>query len=252
MARTRTEQLAGGGGSPPRRRGRKWGRQRWWLWAGIASLLVGGVLGALLVSDLTSRTPGSLQLPAAGPGTSTATIAAGPASGRWSVGPGSEVEYRVHEVLFGIHHTAVGRTSAVSGGMVVSGRRVVAADFSVEMGKVRSHQAGRNVAWRDFIMYTARYPQARFRLTRPITLPGVPAVGKVVRVPATGELTLRGVTRTVQLTLSAERTSTSTIDVDTDLTVVFRQWRIPNPSFAITKVANHGTLEVLLHLRRGG
>lgn len=216
------------------------------MWAGLASLLLGGVFGVLLILDLTSPTPGRLALPrVAG---ASRSLTAGPVTGTWSVAPGSQVGYRVHEILFGLSHTAVGRGKDVSGGITLSGSRVVAADFTVRMKSVQTNQAGRQVMWNRYIMKTGAHPQSRFHLTQPIPLHGVPPVGKVVSAHATGQLTLRGVTRVVHFTIKGERVSPATIDLRAEIPIRFARWKIPDPSFAITKVAPSGTLEVLLHL----
>lgn len=222
--------------------------RRWWLVLGVLFVAVGLVFAAFLVKDLTSPTPARLTLPrAAGTG---GAVVAGPVSGTWSVGKGSEVGYRVHEILFGLSHTAVGRTGEVSGGITMSGTRVVAAAFTVDMASVETDQAGREVMWRNYIMNTGAYPQARFRLTRPIALGSVPTPGKVVTVHASGDLTMRGVTRAIRFRIRGERVSASTIDLDAEIPITFKEWNIPNPSFAVAKVGRTGTLEVLLHLNR--
>lgn len=237
---------------PPRRsrRRRAAGRTRWWLWAGIGSAAAALVFAVLLVLDLTSPTPAALSLPQVTG--SRSTLAAGALSGRWSVTSGSQVGYRVHEVLFGFGHVAVGRTKRVSGAMAVSGDRVVAADFTAQMASVQSGVAGRDVAWRDFIMNTGKYPRATFRLTRAIDLGHLPTTGEVVHEEAVGDLTLRGVTRLIRFPIAGERLAGGTIDLQAAIPIRFSEWHIPNPSFAITKVSNSGTMEVLLHLDRYG
>ncbi len=224
---------------------------RWWLWAGLASAAMAVLFAVLIATDLTASAPRRLALPKlAGPGVASPSnaAAAGPVSGSWTVGPGSQAGYRVHEVLFGLHHTAVGRTAKVSGGITISGSEVVAANFTVQMGSVLSDQTGRNVMWQRFIMDTRTYPQSHFRLTRPIQLGSVPPIGKVVTARAAGQLTMRGLTRTVVFSIRGERVSASEIDLNAAVPIVFAEWKIPNPSFAIAKVGTAGTLEVLLRL----
>ena len=218
------------------------------MWVGLGWALLGIALVAFIVQDLLSPTPGRLSLPRG----AVSDVAAGPLSGTWTVGSGSEVGYRVHEVLFGLSHTAVGRTHRVAGTMTFSGSELVAADFRVQMASVLTNQAGREVMWRDYIMNTGAYPLASFQLSQPIRLATLPPVGKVVPVVATGRLTMRGVTRVVHFTIRGERVSAAAIDLNAEIPIVFREWKIPNPSFAITKVSNTGTLEVLLHLSRSG
>lgn len=210
----------------------------------VAALLIGGPY--FFFNVIESNTPSRLQLPAA-TGASAAPIAPGPVSGTWKVGPGSLAGYRVHEVLLGQSHTAVGRTSKVTGGLVISGTEITAADFTVDMASVRSDTRSRDAQFNGFIMQTYNYPHGSFRLTSPIQLGSVPAVGQRISVPATGDLNLRGVTRPVTFTLNAERLQ-GAIDVNAEIPITYSLWHIPNPSFAVAKLGKTGIIEVLLHL----
>jgi polyisoprenoid-binding protein YceI len=218
-----------------------------WLVGGVAALVLALVLGVLFLYHLEGGSaPGKLTLPPAA-GVGSGPIAAGPVSGTWKVTSGSQAGYRVQEILLGLHHTAVGRTSKVTGGMIISGTTVDAADFTVDMAAVTTDAAGRNVQFHDFILKTGTYPTATFRLTRPIQLGTIPGDSQVVSEPATGDFTLRGVTRPVSFTIKAERV-TGGIDLNAEIPIHFARWKIPNPSFAVAKVGNTGTIEVLLHL----
>jgi polyisoprenoid-binding protein YceI len=208
-----------------------------------AVVLFGGPWIYFLIAD--GPTPGKLHLPAASdipPG----PLQPGPVTGTWVVSTGSVAGYRVHEILFGATHTAVGRTSQVSGGVVISGTEVEAADFTVDMASVKSDQGARDYQFRSFIMDTADYPHATFQLTSPIQLGTLPDVGAQITESATGNLTMRGVKRAVTFPLSAERTSATVIEINAEIPITFSEWHIPNPSFAVAQVGNTGTLEVLL------
>jgi polyisoprenoid-binding protein YceI len=211
----------------------------------VVSLVVAVVvvLPYLVFHVIEGSAPPSLKLPTSGLG--SGPIVAGPVSGSWSVGTGSQAGYRVQEILFGQHHTAVGRTSKVGGGMIISGTVVAAAHFTVNMASVNSDQGARDVQFHGYIMATYDHPNATFELTQPIQLGAVPAPGAVITVNATGTLTLRGVSRTVTLGLRAERTA-SGIDVNAEIPITFSDWHIPNPSFAIAQVGKTGLIEVLL------
>jgi polyisoprenoid-binding protein YceI len=213
--------------------------------AATAALLIGGPY--LFLAIFEGSPPGRLHLPPAA-GVAAGPITAGPVSGDWVVSTGSLAGYRVNELLFGQTHTAVGRTSKVSGGMVISGTEVEAADFKVAMGSVKSDQGSRDAQFRGFIMRTADYPTATFRLTSPIQLGSIPPVGRQMTVQAVGDLTLRGVRRSVTFELSAERLAAGSIDVNAEVPIHLPDWHIPNPSFAVARVGENGTLEVLLHL----
>lgn len=221
-----------------------------WLMAAIAMVIAAVVLGPFLFFHVVEgKAPSRLSLPVASKASASGATTPGPVSGAWKVGAGSQAGYRVQEVLFGQKHTAVGRTSQVSGRIDVSGSTVTTGDFTVQMATVKSDQAGRNNKFSGYIMDTSAYPTGTFRLTQPIKLGSVPAVGKVITAQATGALTLRGHTRTITFPIHAERTADA-IDVNADIPLTFGLWHIPNPSFAIAQVGKTGTLEVLLHLVR--
>ncbi len=216
--------------------------------AGLAALLVGGPF--VFFNVIEGKAPARLTLPpAATAGAGVRRGPRGPLDGTWSVAPGSEAGYRVPEVLFGQHHTAVGRTDRVTGSLVISGTTVTAADFTVDVASIRSDQASRDAQFRGYIMETYRYRDARFRLVRPIRFATVPAEGAPLSETATGDLSMRGVSRLVTFTLRAEWTA-SGIAVDAGIPVVFSRWHIPNPSFAVARVGGSGVVEVLLRLAR--
>jgi len=206
-------------------------------------LLVIGVAGPAIFFHIEGAAPKRLSLPV-GPG---GTV--GPVNGTWAVAAPSEVQYRVNEILFGQHHTAVGTTDKVQGTVTIKGATVTSAQFTVDMASVRSGAAGRDMQFRDSIMDTVAYPDGYFTLTRAIDLGRVPADRKVVDADAVGRLTLRGQTRTVSFPLRLERYDNG-VDANGALTIRFSRWDIPNPSFVVARVGSTGTIDVLLHLVR--
>lgn len=211
--------------------------------AGLAFLVVVGPLVFFHLVEGGSPPKFSLP-PASGP------VAPGPVSGTWKVGPGSRAGYRVQEILFGQSHTAVGRTGKVTGGIRISGSQVIDGGFSVDLSSISSDQRSRDVQFNGYIMETYRYRYATFNLAKPIYVGTIPPAGQTVRLSATGDLTMRGVTREVTFPVSAERV-TGGIDVSSEIPVTFSRWRIPNPSFVVARVGDTGTVEVLLHLVPG-
>ena len=120
-----------------------------------------------------------------------------PVAGTWAVGSGSRVGYRVNEVLGGQSHTAVGRSSSVTGQMMVKGTTVKTASFTVKMATIHTDSAQRDSQFDGRIMDVARYPDGTFTLTKPIVLAPLPAAGTIRAYSATGNLTLHGQTRPV-------------------------------------------------------
>lgn len=205
----------------------------------------------LTLEGSSSQAAGDTAAAADSAGT-TATTAAGavsaaPASldGRWNVTSGSQAGYRVDEVLFNQNVTAVGRTSEVSGSLDLSGTTVEAAGIEIDLASVRSDEDRRDNQFRTRIMNVARYPTATFTLAKAIDLGTLPADGTTVTVPATGDLTLRGVTKAVTVDLTAKRTG-GTIQVQGSIPVVFSDYAIPSPSFGPASVEDNGEIEFLV------
>lgn len=183
-------------------------------------------------------------------GTTASPAAAGssdPAdvSGEWKVAAGSQVGYRVKEILFGQDTEGVGRTSDVTGTLQIEGTTVTAATFEVDLTTVKSDESRRDSQFRGRIMSTDRFPTATFVLTSPIELEAIPEDLVEIETVATGDLTLRGTTRSVDIDLVARRNGAS-IEVTGSLTIVFDEWGIPNPSNGPITTEDHGELELLL------
>lgn len=211
--------------------------------AGLAALVFVVVAAPAIFFRIEGPAPKRLTLPV-GPG---GTV--GPVNGTWTVASPSEVQYRVTEILFGQRHVAVGTTSKVHGSLTIEGATVTSAQFSVDMSSVRSGTAGRDSQFSGWIMDTSSYPKGYFTLVKAIDLGKVPSERHTVGLEAVGKLVLRGRSRTVKFPLRVERYGNG-IDANGALTIHFGLWGIPNPSFAITRVGNTGTIEVLLHLVR--
>ena len=231
------------------------GLRRWkrWLGIGLAAAAIAVVGGPFLyIHFVTGSAPPRLTLstPSATSsttGTSSSSPSSGAADGSWSIATGSIVGYRVNEVLFGQSHEAVGRTSSITGSMLVSGTTVTQAAFTVDMSSVTSDQSRRDAQFNGRIMDTRTYPTATFTLTKPIDLGAIPANGVQRTFRATGTLTLHGVTKTVTFTLTSQYTG-SVVQVAGSIPITFADWSIPNPSFGgVVTTDDHGVLEFALN-----
>lgn len=178
------------------------------------------------------------------PGTATTTL-----DGAWKLTTGSEVGYRVGEVLFGQSATAVGRTSSVTGTLTVAAATVPSATFTADMTTVSSDRSQRDSQFKGRVMNTSQYPTSTFSLTKPIDLATIPGDLVQVKVSATGQLTLHGTTRSVTFPLTARRND-NTIEVNGTIPVKFADYNIPNPSFGPATTDDHGELEFLLSFSR--
>jgi len=165
--------------------------------------------------------------------------------GTWNVATGSQAGYRVKEVLFGQSTDAVGRTSAVTGSLAISGTTVTDGSFTVDLTKVTSDESKRDDQFQGRIMNTSQFPNATFKLTKPIDLGSLPADKTEVPYTATGELTLHGVTKQVDVAITARRNGAN-IEVSGTIPVVFADYQINNPSTAGVTTQDNGVVEFLL------
>jgi polyisoprenoid-binding protein YceI len=180
-------------------------------------------------------------------GTSDTTAAGGGTSelsGTWTVASGSEVGYRVSEVLFGQDTEATGRTSDVTGSITLTDTTLTEGAFTADLTTVKSDEDRRDGQFQGNIMNTAEFPTATFKVTEPIDF-GSPADGEKVTASATGELTMHGVTNTVTFDVEARKAG-NVIEVTGSIPILFSDYDIANPSRAGITVKDNGEMEFLL------
>jgi polyisoprenoid-binding protein YceI len=232
-------------------------RRHWkgWLVGLVAAVLVVVVGGPFVFFHfIEGNSPAPLSLATAptpttvGPAGTATTATSGSAAsldGSWKVTAGSQAGYRIQETLFGQSHTAVGRTTALTGSITIDGVAVSAGSFSADLTQVTSDQAQRDFQFQNRIMDTAQFPTATFSLSQPIRLGSLPGDGQQVTESATGSLMLHGTTHTVTFPVQARR-SGATIQVSGSIPIVFADYNISNPSGGPATTSDHGTLEFLL------
>jgi polyisoprenoid-binding protein YceI len=171
--------------------------------------------------------------------------------GTWTVQRNDQAfaGYRVKEVLFGQDTEAVGRTEDVTGTLTASGTTITAVDITVDMTSVTSDESRRDGQFRGRIMSTDQFPTATFRLTKPIELGTLPAEGAIIQAEATGDLTLRGVTRSVTIPLTAKHQG-DTLVVQGLGDISFDDFDIPDATFGPATVGRTGQVELLLVFTR--
>jgi polyisoprenoid-binding protein YceI len=184
---------------------------------------------------------------------STTTVPVGPGvDGTWTVSSGTQVGYRVKEDFIGglQNSDAVGRTSSVTGSVTLSRTSATAASFTADMRTLKSDDSRRDGQVQGRILSTSQFPEAKFVLTAPIDFGRIPSgANDVVTASATGDLTLRGVTKRVTFEVQSILDN-GAVQVKGQIPVVFADYGIPSPSNAIVSVRDNGTLEFLLVLRR--
>jgi polyisoprenoid-binding protein YceI len=171
--------------------------------------------------------------------------------GLFSDSTSSFVGYRVQEQLANIGaNTAVGRTPDVSGTLTLQGTTVTAVEVTANLATLKSNDDRRDGQLHRQALETDQFPTATFRLTQPIDLGAAPAEGQAVSVTATGDLTLHGQTKSVQIPLKAKRAG-GVIAVTGSLEITFADFGIAKPtSFLVLSVQDHGTLELQLFFTR--
>jgi polyisoprenoid-binding protein YceI len=219
-------------------------RRHWWRWAiaAVAALVVLVVLAAGIFIKL-QPTLAPLALP-----TGTASPPAGPIDGTWVAAAGSAAGFRVRESAFGMSNDTVGRTSAVTGTIVVSGDRVTRGAFRIGLTSMKV--GGKAQPQFAESLGTSTDPVAIVTLTRPVTLNAF-ASGATVTERVTGRLAMHGISRPVVVTVSGRRDGSS-LQVAGSIPVAFSRWDIKAPqSFGfIASLASSGIAEFLLILHR--
>jgi polyisoprenoid-binding protein YceI len=204
----------------------------------VLALALGGGVLVFLNRNFDSPPPVALDpAPSTTAGEATGTTQGGGAAdadGTWQVSDdgSSFVGYRVREQLasLGSPNEAVGRTTAVTGTMQVTGDTVETARIEADLTQLASDEARRDNAIRQRGLESDRFPTAVLELAGPIKLDSTPTQGEDVRGQGRGRLTVHGVTRDVDLDLQG-RWSGSTIQVVGRFPVKMSDFQIQPPRF---------------------
>ena len=216
-------------------------RRTWWIVGGIVLAVLALGLGPLAYAALQedAAPAATAQAQAEGLQLSTAT------DGTWTVAPGSTAGYRVDEVRGGADVTVAGSTEEVDGSLVVAGGTLTDAEVTVDLASIATDSGRRDAYFRDTVMDVAAHPMATFAVTGPVALPEL--TGTPVTVPVSGEQTLAGATRPVEVELSVVRTPDG-VDVSGSVPVTFADFGIEPPDLGFVRVEDAGSVEFLLHL----
>ena len=237
----------------------------------IAVVAVALLGGAGLAYLFLHPSPAAVGVATAAPGSSTSStaapagspgpagsVAAGSLGGTWNVDPsvgsfnysandfsGSFVGYRINEQLANIGaNTAVGRTPDVTGSLVVDGTSITRVDISADLSSLQSDDQRR-----DGQVGRLNLGTATFKLASPIALAALPADGASVDATATGDLTIHGVTKRVEIPVQAAR-SGDVVTVTGSVAIVFADYGVTPPtSFIAVSVEDHGIIEFQIHFR---
>jgi polyisoprenoid-binding protein YceI len=166
--------------------------------------------------------------------------------------PQSFVGYRVQEQFAAatIESTAAGRTSTLQGSLAIAGMRIDTVGVTADMRTLRSDKDLRDSRMHTIGLQSDTFPQSKFALTKPIRFDRAPAAGKTVKATATGDLTLHGVTKRVDVPVEG-RWDGRAIQVVGHLPIQFADYKIDPPNIAgFTSVQDHGEMEFQLFFRK--
>jgi polyisoprenoid-binding protein YceI len=223
------------------------------------AVLAGAGAFAYFFTGLRSA-PVPLSLSSLGSNASNANTSVDGLLGRWTVTTGSQVGYRVKEVLVGqpTKHEAVARTSAVTGELTVarasSGLQVNGLRFVVQLADLQSVDtvAGHNVTNRDRnvsrTLDVQTYPNAVFEASK-LPVPAKFAQGHTIAVDLPGMFTVHGVQRPARASAQVRMTgdqvqAAGTIDID------MTQFGVTPPKIVFAESDPEVTVDFILFLSR--
>src|SRR5207247_9977131 len=103
---------------------------------------------------------------------------------------------------------AVGRTDKITGTITLttsgSTTTLTAAELTVDTTSMSPDKSQRANRLRSEGLQTDTYPTATFKLTQPVAIPAGALSGTATDVTLTGDLTLHGVTKSVQIPAKAQ------------------------------------------------
>ncbi len=220
-----------------------WSRSARWILVSVGALIVLIIAAAGAFIKL-QPTLAPLALPSGSAG-----APAGPLHGEWHVTAGSAAGFRVRESVLGFSNDTVGRTTAVTGTMVIAGQQVTSADFRVDLTAITVN--GKTQAQFERSLATQADPDATITLVKPMTLDPAFASGTTISITVRAHLTMHGVSRVITFPLSGRRNGAE-LQFTGAIPVTFAAWHITGPAgFGfLGSLANHGVAEFLLVLTR--
>ena len=213
----------------------------------IAAVLIGVAGPYIYINFIKGEAPEALDI------SPTVTAASVDPSvgleGTWVVSDGSQVGYRVKEILFGQSSEAVGRTSDVTGSFTITGTQVTEGKFEADLTTMKSDEERRDRQFQGRIMNTSQYPTATLTLTGPLDLSSIDPQQTEGSATATGDLTVHGVTKPVTFDLKGVR-SGATIQISGSMPIVFADYGIDNPSGGPAQTEDNGVLEFAINFEK--
>lgn len=180
------------------------------------------------------------------------------APGSWTIAPGSVAGYRVREKLLRLpaSNDAVGRTEAITGGLNLAlgqaGSIVIDRGLrvDVDVATLKSDAERRDDHMRTMAIETDLYPTATFVTTSDIVVPSDLVNGGRARLVARGDLTLHGVTRSVEIPFDTQ-VAGGLIEVVGSYSFGWDLFQMEQPNLNYVTVESDPTLEFHLLFQHG-
>src|SRR5690606_29498371 len=135
------------------------------------------------------------------------------------------------------------------GELTIEGTTLTEALVTADLSEITTNESMRDSRVRSALS-TGEFPEATFTLTEPVELGEAATSGGPVSVTATGELTIKGITRPITIDIEGQ-VAGSTLVVVGSTEITFADWDVQVPSAPIVLSAeDHGVLEVQLLLRK--
>jgi polyisoprenoid-binding protein YceI len=162
----------------------------------------------------------------------------------------SFVGFRVAEELASIGATeAVGRTPEVSGTIEIEGTTLVSATIEADFTAIVSNDDRRDNKIQG-ALETDQFPTATFVLSEPADFGAIPGGDASVSVTAKGDLTVHGITNSIEIPLQAQLID-DVIVVIGSTEIVFADYDVEAPTAVIVlSVEDRGQIELQLFFTR--
>jgi polyisoprenoid-binding protein YceI len=228
----------------------------------VAPLALPSASPAAVASDSTdpstSAEPTASVSTGAGSTTDPGADTDGDVAGTWTVTGGSEAGYRVREQLANLpaESDAIGRTNDISGSITIvaagDGAQLTAGTLEIDTTTIASDEDRRDNRMRSEGLQTDQFPTASFTVTTPIDIPAAALAGTATDVTLVGDLTLHGVTKSVEIPAQAQLAD-GQIQVAGSLPIVLADYDIvaPNVGGFIVSIDDEGALEFLVVFSKG-
>ncbi|MEN0102959.1 MAG: YceI family protein [Curtobacterium sp.] len=215
--------------------------------AGVVVIGAAGVIGGPIV--YANLVNGSAEAEPTLAPTGGATLDPADADGTWQAGNDSFAGYRVHEVLRGQDVTVTGRTKDVDATATVADGSLERATVTVQVASIATPESARDEYFRSQALQTDRFPTATFRVTDPVDVRAALA-GTERDVTLRGDLTMHGVTKTVEADAQLGVDGDGHVQVAGSIPVTFADYGVDAPDLGFVKVDGSGAVEFSLELTR--